>query len=212
MHFKNIVALFTALALTLPTAAIAADKDTGKSAPTVSGERLGDLRIIVLQGEGAINNMVTHAGIAPIVEVRDRNDRPLDGASVRFELPPTGTSAAFPAEQLTYTGRTNRQGQVGAPALMPNHQAGRFSINVTAMLGNSVGYAKIRQTNSDRVVAGVTTTAHKSNTWKWLAVVGAGALVGGIVVATHGSSNTATVVPPTTITLSPGPISVGTPH
>jgi len=215
MYFKNIVALFTAAALCLPTAAIAQNTPVGPDADKApigapSGEKTGDLRIIVLQGEGAINNVQTHLGTAPVIEVRDRNDQPLDGATVVFELPRTGAGGSFPAEQLTFTGRTNRQGQVGTPTFLPNHQTGRFSVNVTANLGNSVGYARIRQTNSERALSGDTTRAHKSNTWKVLGILAAGAAVGGVVLATRGHSNSTT--PATTVTLTPGLITVGAPH
>jgi hypothetical protein len=213
MYFKNIVAVLTAAALCLPTVAVAqpADPGTGKvSAAAPAGEKTANLKIIVLQGEGAMNNVQTHTATAPVVEVHDRNDQPVDGATVLFELPRTGAGGSFPAAQLAFTGQTNRRGQVGTPGFLPNHEAGRFNINVTANLGNSVGYAKIRQTNSERVSVGETTRAHKSKTWKVLAVVAAAAAVGGIVLATHGHSNTTAT--PTTVTLTPGPIGFGAPH
>src|ERR1051326_7129387 len=116
MYFKNSITLFTAAVLCLPIAALAQDVPAGASAIKASAgasSKDGDLRIIVLQGEGSVNNIQTHSGTPPVVEVRDRNDQPLDGATVEFELPRMGAGGSFPANQLTFTGRTNRQGQVG---------------------------------------------------------------------------------------------------
>src|SRR5690349_15894995 len=112
MYFKNIVALFTAAALCLPSVAVAqntpADRSMEKPSVGASVEKASDLRIIVLQGQGAMNNVQTRTGTAPVIEVRDRNDQPVDGANVVFELPRTGAGGSFPANQYAFAGRTNR--------------------------------------------------------------------------------------------------------
>ena len=53
------------------------------------------LRIIVIQGEGAINNIAIGSGREPVVEVRDGEDRPLAGAKVTFTLPDTGPGGTW---------------------------------------------------------------------------------------------------------------------
>jgi hypothetical protein len=211
VRFKNIVALLTAAALSLPPLAaqgMSSGPNSGKPpASASSGEMVADLRVIVLQGEDAINSIQTREGTPPVVEVRDRNDRPVDGANVVFELPRAGAGGSFPGQQLTFSGQTNRQGQVGVPAFVPNRESGRFSINVAATHGSSMGSARIRQTNSPRAMSTETSPAHKSGKWKLLAIVAAGAAAGGVILATRKSS----AATPPSVTLSPGTVTIGAP-
>src|SRR5262245_52529650 len=44
------------------------------------------LKILVLEGEGAVNIIQQETAVTPIVEVRDRNDQPVSGAVVRFAI------------------------------------------------------------------------------------------------------------------------------
>ena len=50
----------------------------------------GGLKIVVVQGEGAENNLRTRNATQPVVEVRDDGDKPVPGAEVVFQLPPAG--------------------------------------------------------------------------------------------------------------------------
>src|SRR5690348_7805255 len=44
------------------------------------------LRVVVVAGEGAINILEQKSAVAPVVEVRDRNDQPIAGALVTFTV------------------------------------------------------------------------------------------------------------------------------
>lgn len=44
------------------------------------------LKIIVVAGEDAVNIIQQKTAVAPIVEVRDRNDNPVAGALVTFSI------------------------------------------------------------------------------------------------------------------------------
>src|SRR5262245_19417242 len=44
------------------------------------------LRIVVIEGENAVNVIQQQTAVAPVVEVRDRNDQPLAGVIVRFAI------------------------------------------------------------------------------------------------------------------------------
>ena len=46
----------------------------------------GGLRIVVIEGEDAVNIIQQKTAVRPIVEVRDRNDLPVAGASVLFTI------------------------------------------------------------------------------------------------------------------------------
>src|SRR5262245_10809123 len=44
------------------------------------------LKIVVIEGEDAINIIQTNTAVKPVIEVRDRNDLPVAGALVLFSL------------------------------------------------------------------------------------------------------------------------------
>jgi hypothetical protein len=168
---------------------------------------MGSLKILVLEGEGAVNNIEKRKGTPPVVEVRDENDRPVEGATVVFRLPPAGPGASFPGQQLSKSFRTNVQGQAIATGLLPNREAGRFRIHVTATADNRIGETDISQTNSpDTFSSRQQPTSKLPHWWKWAAVGIAAAAVVGIVVATTGGSSSS---PAHTVTVTPGPVTIG---
>ena len=44
------------------------------------------LRIVVIDGEDAVNVVQQKTAVAPVVEVRDRNNQPVSGAVVKFAI------------------------------------------------------------------------------------------------------------------------------
>jgi hypothetical protein len=172
----------------------------------------GDLKIIVVQGEGALNNIRTRSAAPLIVEVRDAADKPVAGAEVVFQLPPAGPGGVFNGWMRNQTARTNPEGRAETNGFTPNDEVGRFNIKVSATSGTKSTSVIIAQTNTPNGAAGTGTKAKsKSNLWKVLLVVGAAGLAGGIVAATRGGSSTP-VTPPTPITITAGPITIGGPR
>jgi len=112
-----------------------------------------ELKILILEGAGAINNVQTRRATPPVLEVNDANDRPVEGAEVVLRLPASGPSGSFANDQLTQTVKTNYQGQATVTGYAPNAQIGQLTINVTATLGNRMGRATISQTNSANTFA-----------------------------------------------------------
>ena len=51
------------------------------------------LKIVVVEGDGAINNIQTGSGRKPVVEVRDEDDKPVAGARLKFGESTAVTSA-----------------------------------------------------------------------------------------------------------------------
>jgi hypothetical protein len=172
----------------------------------------GDFKIIVVQGEGALNNIRTRSAAPLIVEVRDAADKPVAGVEVVFQLPPAGPGGVFNGWMRNQTARTNAEGRAETNGFTPNDEAGRFNIKVSATSGTKSTSVIIAQTNTPNGAAGTGTKAKsKSNLWKVLLVVGAAGLAGGIVAATRGGSSTP-VTPPTPITITAGPITIGGPR
>ena len=173
----------------------------------------GDLKIIVVQGEGALNNIRTRFAAPLIVEVRDTADKPVAGAEVVFQLPPAGPGGVFNGWMRTQTARTNAEGRAETNGFTPNDEAGRFNIKVTATSGNKSSSAIVSQTNTTNGSDGGNGKQLKSK-HKLLTIVllvGAAGAAGGIVAATRGGSSTPPT-PPTPITVSAGPITIGGPR
>ncbi len=104
--------------------------------------RSAGLRIVVIAGEDAVNVIQQHTAVAPIVEVRDRNDQPVAGVLVVFS---TDSRAAFgTARSVTVT--TNAAGRAEASGLTPL-RAGRLNIQVRANHQGQAATASIRQDN-----------------------------------------------------------------
>lgn len=165
------------------------------------------LNIFVLVGNHAVNSVSSRSATAPVVEVRDERNLPIQGAEVVFQLPTVGASGYFTGQKLTWTGRTDANGQVVAAGYSPNHEAGRFGIRVTASYGGRLVRAIVPQTNSLRPVPPEgQRIAKRSRWWKVAAVAGAGGAVGGIVWATRRGADIPTVV------LQPGTVSFGGPR
>lgn len=109
------------------------------------------LRIVVLEGEDAVNIVQQKTAVRPLVEVRDRNNLPVPGASVTFTVG-AGQPAAFAGGAPTVTVTTNAAGQ--APATGFNATgAGKVSIQVQAAHQGQVASAAISQTNFATVAA-----------------------------------------------------------
>lgn len=103
------------------------------------------LRIVVLAGEDAVNVIQQKTAVAPLVEIRDRNNLPVAGATVTFTI--GGNSAAFAGGAQTLTVVTNAAGRAAAAGLSPV-ASGAVQINVAAAFqGQSAIAATIAQTN-----------------------------------------------------------------
>ena len=92
----------------------------------------GKLDIVVIEGEGAINNLKQGLTREPIVEVRDENDKPVGGALVTFTLPGNGAGGAFGGGAQTLTVTTDAQGRAVASGFRPNSHSGSFKMRVRA--------------------------------------------------------------------------------
>jgi hypothetical protein len=174
---------------------------TPAPAPTVE-----TLKILVLQGQNAVNSIRDGIVEMPVVEVHDENDQPLEGAEVTYELPATGPGGTFPGGKSTETVKSNLQGQAGAGPILLNPETGKFVIKVTAALRNRTGHTTITQTNVLDAAA-EKAKKHHITWWKVAIVAGAVAAVVGIILATRGGSSSSS----NTVTLAPGVPTFGTP-
>ncbi len=103
------------------------------------------LRIAVLAGEDSVNVIQQKTAVAPLVEVRDRNNNPVSGALVTFAVQ-GGKSASFQGGVSTITVATNAAGQAAATGFTPL-TAGAVNISVEAAFQGQIVTAAISQVN-----------------------------------------------------------------
>src|SRR3954470_11846651 len=95
------------------------------------------LHVVVLEGEGAINNVRAPRAKEPVVRVEDANNKGVPGAAVTFLLPGRGAGATFGDGGSSLTLITDDRGEAVARGLRANRLPGSFQIRVTASKGGS---------------------------------------------------------------------------
>ena len=205
MQLNNMLAIALAALLVMP---IQAQEAVGAAPPEATGAAEQEvaepsgLKIVVLEGEGAKNDIRSGTAVPPKVAVRDDADKPLHGVEVIFRLPMAGASGVFSGWIKNQTVRTDEYGQASVTGYTPNDIEGRFNIKVTAKAGTQTAAAVIAQSNIRG--AGGKAASGKKKWWIIAAVAGTVAVVGG--VAASGDSSSTTVANPVSITA--GPVSI----
>ena len=175
------------------------------------------LNIVIVEGEGAINNIRQRVAREPIVQVEDENRKPVAGASVVFLLPSQGASGTFTGGAKMLTVMTDQNGRAVMRGFTPNNVTGKMEIRVTASKSGVQQSAVISQTNA-ALAAGAGAAAGSGKLIAILVAVGGAAAAGVAVAATRGGNNTptpggGTTGPTTTPTvISPGNPTVGPPR
>jgi hypothetical protein len=143
------------------------------------------LKIEIVEGDGAINNIKQRVSREPVVQVTDENDRPIGGAIVTFTLPQTGAGGVFANGSHLLTVTTDASGRAAAVGLRPNNVAGNFQIRVTASHQGQTASTSIPQSNAAALATGV--SAAKVGWIAGIAAAGATALAVGL---TRGGNST----------------------
>jgi hypothetical protein len=171
------------------------------------------LNLVVLEGEGATNNIRQRTAREPVVQVQDENHKPVAGAIVVFTLPSNGAGGTFANGARTLTMVSDNQGQAVARGFRPNGLKGQFQIRVNASFKDQAASTAITQTNAVLAASGAATAAVgvSAKLIVVLAAIGAGAAAGGAWYATH-SGTTIPTAPPTATTIAAGAGSVGPPR
>ena len=112
--------------------------------PANAAQDLDGLRIVVLEGEDSVNIIAQGTAVPTLVEVRDRNDLPVEGASVVFLLGEGGTATLNAGlSQVAVT--TNALGQ--AAVTVNPVASGAVQLQVSAVFQGQTATATIVQTN-----------------------------------------------------------------
>jgi hypothetical protein len=114
-------------------------------APQVAG-----LKIVVIEGENAVNIIQQKSAVAPLIEVRDRNDLPVAGVPVSFTI--AGPNATFGGGLQTISVTTNAAGRAVAAAVTPL-RSGAVRFDIAASSQGQTVTATVTQANFATVAA-----------------------------------------------------------
>ena len=101
------------------------------------------LKIVVVEGEDAVNIVQQKTATAPVVEVRDRNGQPVGGAMVKFAIK-SGHATFGGARNISVV--TNAAGRATATGLAPSG-SGALQISASAAFQGQSAAITIAQTN-----------------------------------------------------------------
>ena len=159
------------------------------------------LHLVILEGDGAINNIRSPRAKEPVVRVEDASKQGVPGAVVTFLLPSEGAGAFFGEAAGSLTLTTDDRGEVVARGLHANRISGPFQIRVSASKYGQTASVSIAQMNVDPGVHG------SSRKIALIAILG-GVAAGGAAVALRGGKTKSAPLPPaaTTIVLPGVPV------
>ncbi len=199
LSLSSSVATLVALCLLFQSSVLAADD-------------VRSLKITVLSGEGAFNDIKRGRAQNVQVQVLDQSDRPVPGASVVFKLPASGSAGAggtFGKSDISFSATTGADGRATTVGLRPNSVEGRFNILVQASYQGVQAQTVVSESNTTAGAQGGS-GSHKA---LWLILLAAGGAGGAAIAARRGGGTPATPTPvPVTTTLSVGSVSVGGPQ
>jgi len=169
------------------------------------------LRILIIEGDGALNN-IKDKTLKPVVVEVQNNGAPAPGAVVTFTLPNQGPGGTFLNGTPSMTVNADALGRATSSGIHPNGAAGPMPIRVAASLGGMTANATVNQTNVSGVSSSNKGMSKGAKTAIILAIIAGGAAAGGIAAAHGGSSSSSS--PPQTppIVITPGTPTVGGPH
>jgi PKD repeat protein len=111
-----------------------------------SAARITGLKIVVLEGEDAVNIIDKMTAVKPTVEVRDKNDLPVSGAAVTFMINGGRNTATFANGLRQVTVTTDSLGRATITELNPLGK-GAFQIEARAAYQGQTATTTIHQTN-----------------------------------------------------------------
>ncbi len=180
---------------------------TSAPAPQAAPSRL---HIDVVEGDAQLINIKSRINPAPVVQVLDENNKPVQGALVVFFLPSQGPGGTFASGANNITVTTDRNGRAAAVGIAPNSQTGAWEIRVSASYQGQTASAAITQTNVSGISVSGTGGGISKKAVIILALVG-GAIAGGVIAArsaTGGGSSSSNHG----IIITPGTPTVGAPQ
>jgi hypothetical protein len=159
------------------------------------------IRISVMEGEGAINNVRLQRAKVPVIRVETETGAPVSGAFVHFLAPTEGPGGVFLDGSSTSTVMTDTEGRASARGFRPNKTVGQFQIRVTVSYSGKTANARIIQTNAESAAA----RQISSKKIALLAIVGVAVAGGAAMVARGGGGSKTPAAAPGTVIAAGNP-------
>jgi hypothetical protein len=172
----RLVALLLSSLLLLEPASPLFAQDAPAAAPPHS------LQIVILDGEGALNNIQERTAREPIVQIQDENHKPIAGAAVLFAIHGATGSAggAFAGGASSLSVVTDANGVAKAVGFLPNKIQGPWQMQVTAKYNNLTTSTNINEQNINKPLQNQANKPQKPQ-FKW-PVSKAASIVGAVAV------------------------------
>lgn len=174
------------------------------------------LQVMILDGEGALNNIRDRTAREPIVQVQDENHKPVAGALVLFTVHggSEGASATFSNGLTTLSVTSDAEGKAVAHGLQVNQSSGAWQVAVTVTAGPLSASAVINENNvappaepAQPPPTSMTPVAHVPVHWfmqKPIMIIGGAIVAGSVIAVVAVKANQGT-------TINIGPTNVGAP-
>jgi hypothetical protein len=157
------------------------------------------LQIRVVEGDGVVYTVGSRATRGVTVEVLDGGGKPVDGATVRFELPAAGPSGTFPDGQRTAAMTTGADGRVEAWGMQWNRTPGPMELRMIVSKGPVISNGRVGLALTSAPIAvdaaGPNPRHSHKKLWIALAVVGAG----GVAILGLAGKSTSTPATPAAV-------------
>ena len=169
------------------------------------------LKVEILRGQSAMNNIRTRKAVEPVVVVKDEQGQPISGVMVMFTLPETGPGGSLADGSKRAIAYSDSEGKATMRGLAPNATPGKFQIVVNASFHGLTAGTSIEQTN-------YLSEGGKGSSSKLIAIlaIAGGAAVAGVVAAGGGGSGSSQSLAPspgrTATTITPGTPVFGAPQ
>ncbi|MEO7143202.1 MAG: hypothetical protein ABI165_06815 [Bryobacteraceae bacterium] len=167
------------------------------------------LQLRVVDGDGAVSALGSRATRGLTVEVTDETGKPVENATVSFQLPENGPGGVFSTGSRTEIVATRADGRATVWGMRWNRTPGAFEIRITAIKSQIRAGTLSSQYLSDSAapaagVSGPGFTVRHSHKWLYIGLVAAAAAGGGLAVGRSHSSSTAAASSATATGLSIG--------
>lgn len=172
------------------------------AAQDVNADNSEKYTIVIVRGANLVNSVKRRVATEPIVEVQDRNKKPVGGVILTFTLPDTGPSGTFVANgSHIATVTTGIDGRAVMPPFQANDAEGSYNISVTGSKDGST-FSNTISVSNVATAGGIShATAVKILVF---AAVAAGVSAG--IVATQGGGPAKTTITPGTPTVGPAAV------
>ena len=167
------------------------------------------IKVQIVAGQGANNNVKTRKAVEPVALVTDERGQPVSGVMVVFTLPETGPGGVFSDGSKRAIVYTNLEGRATARGLTPNTAPGKFQIIVNASFHGFTASTTADQTNV------LPETGKGSSKLIAILAIAGGAAIAGVVAGGGGGGSSQSLAPSpgrTATTITPGTPVFGAPQ